>query len=420
MANLDERAGWAYSMVMHTASVKPGRSAVPAAPTAAQPLRVVKGRGAGSNRPSRFEAWAREPEADGWPGSAQEPGPEPDAQPSGAAGRPPQAPALPRTEVRVVQARRIISRNDSPDLPFSQSLNPYQGCEHGCIYCYARPTHAYLGLSPGLDFERRIFAKGNAAELLRRELAQAGYVPEPIALGANTDPYQPAERALRITRSVLEVLLQARLPFTVTTKSALVMRDADLLAAAAARGAARVFVSLPTHEAGLARILEPRASSPARRLQAMRVLADAGVPVGVFVSPVIPAITDRHLEQVLQAARQAGASSASAILLRLPGEVQPLFEEWLQAHFPARAAHVMSLLRQMHGGRAYEPQFGRRMRGQGVHAELLRQRFVQAARRCGLALRLEPMSVDAFAPPRPAAVQAAPGGRPSAAQFELF
>ena len=400
-------------MCMHTAFVKPGRVAVPVAPPAAQPLHFVKGRGAGSNRASRFEAWAREPEADGWPGSEPEP--------ACAAGLPTEAPALPRTEVRVVQARRIISRNDSPDLPFSQSLNPYQGCEHGCIYCYARPTHAYLGLSPGLDFERRIFAKANAAELLRRELARSGYVPQPLALGANTDPYQPAERGLRITRAVPEVLLQARLPFTITTKSALVTRDTDLLAAAAARAGVRVFVSLPTHEAGLARILEPRASSPARRLQAMRVLADAGVPVGVFVSPLIPAITDCHLEQVLDAGRQAGASSASAILLRLPGEVQPLFEEWLQAHFPARASHVMSLLRQMHGGRAYEPQFGRRMRGQGVHAELLRQRFVRAARRCGLALRLEPMRVDDFEPPRPGPSRAAAtGSRPVSAQLDLF
>lgn len=396
---------------MHTASVNPVRQAPcalsvePDAPGTAvqpQPLRFVKGRGAGSNPAARFEAWRREPEPDGWPG------PDSDAAQPG----PPRAdsPALPPTQVRTVQARRIISRNDSPDLPFSQSLNPYQGCEHGCIYCYARPTHAYLGLSPGLDFEQRIFAKVNAAELLRGELARAGYVPQPIAIGANTDPYQPAERRLRITRAVLEVLLQARLPFTVTTKSALVMRDAQLFAQAAARGAVRVFVSLPTLDPALARILEPRACSPARRLQAMRALAGAGVPVGVFVSPLIPAVTDRHLEQVLEAARLAGASSASAILLRLPGEVQPLFEQWLQEHFPARAAHVMSLLRQMHGGRAYEPQFGRRMRGQGVHAELLRQRFLQAARRNGLATRLEPLPVEAFRAPdaRPAAA-AAPG-----------
>lgn len=394
---------------MRTVSVKPdlghghGPGAAPGAAMQAQPVHFIKGRGAGSNPASRFEAWARAPQTDGWPG---------DEEPHAS------APPLPRTDVRLVQARRIISRNDSPDLPFSQSLNPYQGCEHGCVYCYARPTHAYLGLSPGLDFERRIFAKANAAELLRRELSAAGYQPEPIALGANTDPYQPAESRLGITRAVLEVLLQAQLPFTVTTKSAGVTRDVDLLAQAAERGAVRVHVSLPTTDAALARILEPRACSPARRLQAMRTLSRAGVPVAVFVSPLIPAITDRHLEQVLEAAREAGASSASAILLRLPGEVQPLFEQWLQAHFPARAAHVMSLLRQMHGGRAYEPQFGRRMRGQGVHAELLRQRFMAAARRCGLATRLEPMRTHAFRAPR---VHGDPPAAPAPGpQLELF
>lgn len=398
-------------MDMHPAPVKPTRLAQPAGSAAAQPLHFVKGRGAGSNPASRFDAWTREAEADGWPGEPDPPGSAPDSDLS-----PDPAPPSLRTEVRIVQARRIISRNDSPDLPFSQSLNPYQGCEHGCIYCYARPTHAYLGLSPGLDFERRIFAKGNAAERLREELARPGYVPEPIALGANTDPYQPAERKFGITRAVIEVLVQARLPFTVTTKSALVVRDADLLAQAAARGAVRVHISLPTHDARLARTLEPRACAPARRLEAMRRLADAGVPVGVFVSPLIPALNDRHLEQVLCAASQAGASSASAILLRLPREVQPLFEQWLQAHVPARAAHVMSLLRQMHGGRAYEPQFGRRMRGQGVHAELLRQRFVHAARRAGLAVRVEPMRVDGFLRPAPARV-AHGAGSPQLALF---
>jgi len=397
-------------MDMHPARVKSVAAlAAPAARVAnpgVQPLHFVKGRGAGSNPASRFDAWTREPAADGWPGEA---GPDAEQAQETQAAQAAQA-ARPPTEVRLVQARRIISRNASPDLPFSQSLNPYQGCEHGCIYCYARPTHAYLGLSPGLDFERLILAKTNAAELLRGELARPGYVPEPLALGANTDPYQPAERRLGITRAVLEVLVQARLPFTLTTKSALVTRDLDLLTQAAARAAVRVFVSLPTHDAALARILEPRACAPARRLQAMRTLAQAGVPVGVFVSPLIPALTDRHLEQVLSAASEAGAGSASAILLRLPGEVQALFEQWLQAHFPQRAAHVMSLLRQMHGGRAYEPQFGQRMRGQGVHAQLLRQRFLAAARRCGLATRLPPLGVEGFRAP----------GCPDPAQLALF
>jgi DNA repair photolyase len=362
-------------------------------------MRVLKGRGAASNPGSRFDAWTRVAEPDGWEADEQVP------ELRAPTAMPPPTCVPPPTEVRPVQARRIISRNDSPDLPFSQSVNPYQGCEHGCIYCYARPTHAYLGLSPGLDFERLILAKVNAAERLRAELGARGYVPAPIALGANTDPYQPAERRLCITRDVLEVLVQARLPFTVTTKSALVERDIDLLQQAAANNLVRVFVSLPTHEAALARILEPRACSPARRLQAIRTLARAAIPVGVFASPVIPALTDRHLEQVLEAAAQAGASSASAILLRLPGEVQALFEQWLQLHFPARAAHVMSLMRQMHGGQAYESQFGLRMRGLGVHAELLRQRFARVARSQGLATRLEPMSAEGFRPPSPSPVQ---------------
>lgn len=376
-----------------------------------RPMRVLKGRGAASNPGSRFDAWTRVAEPDGW--EADERVPELRAP----TAMPPPTCVPPPTEVRPVQARRIISRNDSPDLPFSQSVNPYQGCEHGCIYCYARPTHAYLGLSPGLDFERLILAKVNAAERLRAELGARGYVPAPIALGANTDPYQPAERRLRLTRGVVEVLVQARLPFTVTTKSALVERDIDLLQQAAANNLVRVFVSLPTHEAALARILEPRACSPARRLQAIRTLARAGIPVGVFASPVIPALTDRHLEQVLEAAAQAGASSASAILLRLPGEVQALFEQWLQLHFPARAAHVMSLMRQMHGGQAYESQFGLRMRGLGVHAELLRQRFARVARSQGLATRLEPMSAEGFRPPSPPPV---PSPSPFQGQLSLF
>jgi len=354
------------------------------------PSGFFRGRGAGTNEPSRFSAWAREP-ADPGQGEPWE------DEPEERGGSPASDPCA--TVVHPTRAVRIVSRNDSPDIPFNQSINPYQGCEHGCVYCYARPTHAWLGLSPGLDFERQVYAKTNAAELLRRELSQPGYVPEPVAIGANTDPYQPAERTQRVTRSVIEVLAEAKLPFTVTTKSALVVRDLDLLAPLAAQGLVRVFVSLPTLDPALARILEPRAPTPARRLQAMAELARAGVHVGVFVSPVIPALNDRHLEQVLTAAREAGAQSASSILLRLPLEVRDLFVQWLQQHFPERAGHVMSLVRQMREGQDYTGRFGERMRGSGVHAQLLAQRVELATRRLGLARKLPPMSVAQFRAP---------------------
>ena len=363
------------------------------------PSGFFKGRGAGTNEPSRFAAWTREPAEPAETAEPGDPGQDhpwrdgPEAPGDGPASDPA------ATIVHPTRAVRIVSRNDSPDIPFSQSLNPYQGCEHGCVYCYARPTHAYLGLSPGLDFERQVYAKTNAAELLRRELAQPGYVPEPIAIGANTDPYQPAERTQRLTRALIEVLAEARLPFTLTTKSALVVRDLDLLAPLAADGLVRVFVSLPTLDPALARILEPRAPAPARRLRAIGELTRAGVHVGVFVSPLIPALNDRHLEQVLTAAKEAGAQSASSILLRLPGEVRDLFVQWLQQHFPDRAAHVMSLVRQMREGHDYTARFGARMRGSGVHAQLLAQRFELATRRLGLARKLPPMSVAQFRPP---------------------
>lgn len=303
------------------------------------------------------------------------------------------------------QARSIISANDSPDIPFEASINPYQGCEHGCIYCYARPSHAYIGLSPGLDFETQVQAKTNAAELLEKTLSARGYRPKLIVLGGNTDPYQPAERDLGITRAVLEVLERFRHPVSVTTKSGLVLRDADILGRMASQGLARVFVSVTSLSNDTMRTLEPRASAPARRLAAISGLRDAGVPVGVLVAPVIPAITDMEMEAILEQAAAAGAGSAAWILLRLPREVGPLFEEWLQAHYPQRARHVLSLLSQMRGGRLYDSGFGTRMSGTGVFADLLRQRFELACRRHGLNRERHRLRTDLFAVPRPATPQ---------------
>lgn len=335
-------------------------------------VKFVKGRGVGSNQRSRFEAWGRELNLEHVEDARQAgEGDDLDARP------------VP-TRVTLTEARSIISRNTSPDLGFEQSINPYQGCEHGCVYCYARPTHAYLGLSPGLDFETKIFAKANAAELLRKELSSRGYQPSLIALGANTDPYQPAERELGITRAVLQVLAEHRLPVSITTKSALVARDIDILAPMAAQGLARVNMSLATVDGALARILDPRANAPHRRLRAMKELSAAGVPVAVFASPMIPAVNDRDLESILEAAAAHGATRASMIVLRLPLEVRDLFVEWLNQHFPLRAEHVMSLVRQMRGGADYDARFGARMRGQGHYAELLRQRFLVASRRLKL------------------------------------
>ena len=268
-------------------------------------------------------------------------------------------------------------------MPFERSLNPYRGCEHGCIYCFARPTHSYLGLSPGLDFETRIIAKPNIAAVLRRELAAPGYRPSPLVIGAATDCYQPAERDLRLTRALIEVLSESRHPFSIITKSSAVERDLDLIAPLAARGLAAVYVTITTLDAQLARKLEPRAASPARRLRTLRTLADAGVPTGVSVAPQIPFINN-DMEQVLQAARDAGAERAFYTVLRLPWEVAPLFQEWLAAHFPDRAARVMARVRDMRGGRDYQAQFGRRMQGEGVWADLLAQRFAAACTRLGL------------------------------------
>jgi DNA repair photolyase len=304
------------------------------------------------------------------------------------------------TTVTIQRARTIIAHNDSPDIPFDRSINPYQGCEHGCVYCYARPSHAYLDLSPGLDFESRLFVKPDAPALLRAELARPGYACRPMALGTNTDPYQPIERTWRATRGVLEVLAECEHPFTIVTKGALVERDLDIIAPMAAKNMARVYLSVTTLDPELARRLEPRAASPRRRLQTIRALASAGVPVGVMVAPVIPQLNDRDLEAILAASADAGASDAGYILLRLPREVQPLFRDWLDAHYPLRAAHVMSLMRQLHGGRAYDAAFGVRQLGNGPFAELLSQRFAIALRRCGLDRKAPLLDTSHFVPPR--------------------
>ncbi|WP_261538936.1 PA0069 family radical SAM protein [Burkholderia multivorans] len=327
-----------------------------------------KGRGAVDNLQGRYESALREAVDDGWAHVSD------DAD----------LPALLRTQVFEERAKSILTRNQSPDIPFSVSLNPYRGCEHGCIYCFARPTHSYLGLSPGLDFESRIYAKINAAELLEREISRKSYVPEPIALGVNTDAYQPVERDLRITRSVIEVMHDRGLPFAAITKSSLIERDLDLLAPMAERGQVMAAVTITTLDADLARTLEPRAATPARRLRTIRALRDAGVPVGVSIAPLIPFVTEPDLERVLEACAEAGATHASYIILRLPWEVAPLFKSWLAAHFPDRADRVMNRVRDMRGGKDYDSDFAKRMKGEGIWADVLRQRFRQAVKRLGL------------------------------------
>lgn len=348
-----------------------------------------------SNPEGRFEQQLKEAIDDGW-GSLDEPLPE----------RP--------TEVRPEPARSIIARNQSPDIPFEQSINPYRGCEHGCIYCYARPSHAYLNLSPGLDFETKLFFKADAGRLLTEELARPGYRCTPIALGANTDPYQPIERQYRVTRQVLEVLERCRHPVTIVTKGVLIERDLDLLASLAADGLVAVAVSLPTLNAGLKHTLEPRAPSAAARLRTIAKLAAARIPVGVMVAPVIPVLTDHELEDVLTAAASAGASFANYVVLRLPYEVKDLFREWLAVHEPLKADHVMSRMAELRGGRDNDPRFGKRMAGTGIYADLLRQRFATASRRLGLSGRAEkPLPIHLFRPPEKAAKDS------SAAQLRL-
>jgi DNA repair photolyase len=347
----------------------------------------IKGRGAASNPVGRFESTRTEAADDGWWQEFM--------------------PSRPQTSVVDEQARSIISRNDSPDIPFDQSINPYRGCEHGCIYCYARPTHEYLNLSAGLDFETRLTVKSNAAEALQRELAKPGYVVSPINLGASTDPYQPIERRYTITRKIIEVLARVRHPLSIVTKNALVVRDIDLLAPMALAGLAQVFISVTTLDNHLASQLEPRASAPHARLRAVAELAAAGIPVGVFVAPVIPAISDSELEAVMAAAREAGATTISYTLVRLPYQVAPLFREWLDVHFPQRAGHVMSLIQQMRGGRDNDPRFGSRMKGEGLFADLLKRRFEITRKRLGFASRDERIELrcDLFRPPRPPSAQ---------------
>lgn len=346
-----------------------------------------KGRGALSNPAGRFEPYRHVAEDDGWG--------QPDEE------LPPLA-----TRVFTDHARTILTRNRSPDLPFEQSVNPYRGCEHGCPYCYARPSHAYLGLSSGLDFETVLFAKPQAAERLRAEIGRSGYRVRPIAFGTNTDPYQPVERRLRITRRLLEVLAACEHPLTIVTKSALVERDLDLLAPMARKNLVGVFLSLTTLDRELARRLEPRASAPPRRLEAVRRLSAAGVPVGVMFAPVIPALNDAEMEAVLEAAAVRGARFAGMGLLRLPYEVKDLFQEWLAEHYPLKAAHVMSRLREARGGRDNDPRFGLRLRGQGEYARLLAERFRLACRRLGLNREELVLDVTRFRPPRAAAAGA--------------
>jgi DNA repair photolyase len=304
-----------------------------------------------------------------------------------------------RTTVTVEQSRTIISHNQSPDIGFDRSINSYRGCEHGCIYCYARPTHAFMDLSPGLDFESRLFAKADGTWLLRQELAAPGYTPAPLAIGTNTDPYQPIERDWRLTRALIEVMAETRHPLLITTKSDRILRDIDLLAAMAKEQLVHVCISVTSLDPTLVRTLEPRAPHPRKRLAAVRALAQAGVPVQVNISPIIPSITDVEIEQLMEAAAQAGAYRATYILVRLPHEVAPLFRAWLDAHYPDRAAKVMHIIQHIRGGRDNDPDFGSRMRGTGVWAELIRTRFRHAARAHGLDRHSVALRSDLFIPP---------------------
>ncbi|MCI1016639.1 PA0069 family radical SAM protein [Herbaspirillum sp. C7C2] len=391
-----------------------------------------KGRGAVTNLRGRYESVNREEFDDGWqPLQFSGDGPPTGEEAAGAeqtdttdAGEQDEEPLRLKTIVTEETAKSIISRNASPDLPFSLSLNPYRGCEHGCIYCFARPSHSYLGLSPGLDFESRLVAKANAPELLLRELARPSYQPDTITVGINTDAYQPIERERQLTRRILQILHDCENPVALITKSSLIERDIDLLAAMAAKRQAIAAVTITTLDPAIARTLEPRAASPARRLRVIRTLAEAGIPVSVSIAPVIPFVTEPDLERVMEAAVEAGAGQAGYIVLRLPWEVSPLFRQWLQAHFPDRAARVMNRIQDMRGGKDYDADFATRMRGTGVWAELLQQRFDKASRRLGIDHRNRAFAtLDASRFRRPLLVPPARGGqgkRNKDDQLDLF
>jgi DNA repair photolyase len=339
-----------------------------------------RGRGAVSNPTGRYERYQHVPLDDGWEEYGDD------------------LPVI-QTTVQPEQTRTIIARNDSPDVPFDRSINPYKGCEHGCIYCFARVTHAYLGLSPGIDFESRIFSKPDAAKLLEKELARPGYRCEVLVLGANTDPYQPVEKGLRVTRSILEVLAEHEHPVSIVTKSNLVLRDIDVLVPMADKRLVHVMLSLTTLDRELARNMEPRAPTPERRIQTLSALVESGIPVGVLASPMIPGLNDSEMESILKASAMAGADSAGYILIRLPLELKELFTEWLDTHYPTKASRVLQLIRDAHEGKLYEPQFGRRMRGSGRYADLLEKRFQVACRRLGLGARDIPLDTGRFRVP---------------------
>ncbi len=351
------------------------------------PGNVRRGRGAASAETGRFEKLARVSEPDGW-----------DI---------PEEQGVLRTEVSIEQPRSVINYVRSPDLPFDRSINPYRGCEHGCIYCFARPSHAWLGLSPGLDFETRLIARPDAPRVLRRELRARGYSVAPLAIGTNTDPYQPVEREYGIMRACLEVLSECGHPVAITTKGTLIERDIDILAPMAKRGLVRVGISVTTLDPVLSRRMEPRAPAPKRRLAVIRRLTETGIPVRIMVSPVVPALTDPEIEAILAQGREAGADAASWIMLRLPQEVSPLWREWLEEHYPDRAARVMARLREMHGGKDYDSSWHRRMRGEGHYAQIIGKRFDLAARRLGLDGKRAPLRCDLFQRPPEAGDQLA-------------
>ena len=349
------------------------------------PADARRGRGALTNQSGRFESLNRVDVDDGW-----------DLEEELAALR---------TEVQVERPRKIITRNDSPDISFDRSINPYRGCEHGCIYCFARPTHAYMGLSPGLDFETKLFVKEGAAELLERELAATNYAPRTIAMGTNTDPYQPIERQYRVTRSVLEVLDRTNHPVGIVTKSALILRDLDILSSMAKRGLAKVAVSVTTLDRDLARTMEPRAATPERRLSAIEQLARAGVPTGVMVAPIVPAINDSEIETILTRAHALGAREAGYVMLRLPLELKDLFTEWLVSNFPGKARHVLSLIREMCDGKLYDATWGKRMSASGPYAWMIGRRFEMAAEKLGFNKPRVKLRTDLLSPPRGQAAQ---------------